>query len=48
MLIIIQHGIIENFVINLKEPLYVQRSSGTLVRTNFGTIQNGYVYGENC
>ena len=47
MLIIIQHGIIENFVINLKEPLYVQRSSATLVRTKYGTIQNGYVYGEN-
>ena len=41
-------GIIENFVIHLEVPLYMQRGGAMVCRdTNRGTIQNGYVYGEN-
>ena len=42
-----QHGKIENFAINFETPLYMQRIGGMLCRTNYGMIQNGYVYGEN-
>ncbi len=40
-------GIIENFVINMKEPIYGANHLYAVCRYNRGTIQNGYVYGKN-
>ena len=41
-------GRIRNFVINLKTRVNIYWDSGLLVRTNYGLIENGYVYGENA
>lgn len=40
-------GIVENFVLNMQEPIYGANELYGLVRYNRGLIQNGYVYGEN-
>ena len=41
------HGNIRNFVIKLDGNLYMYNNSGILTRENYGTISNGYVYGDN-
>ncbi len=40
-------GVIENFVINLEVPVYTQTYTSIISLSNRGTIQNGYIYGEN-
>ena len=40
-------GSIENFVVNLQVPIYLQRALNLITYFNTGTIKNGYVYGEN-
>ena len=40
-------GFIENFVINMQEPLYGANDLYAVCQYNRGTIQNGYVYGKN-
>lgn len=40
-------GILENFVIDLKVPLYTARYTSTAFLYNSGTIRNGYLYGCN-
>ena len=39
-------GTIENFIINMENPLYVSKSVGGICLYSDGIIQNGYVYGE--
>ena len=41
------YGILENFIIHLNVPLYGARILTAGFYRNFGTIQNGYLYGEN-
>lgn len=41
------NGKIKNFVIKLDGNLYLYNSSGILTRENYGTIENGYIYGDN-
>ena len=41
------YGNIENFAVNFMVPIYVQRSMNIISYENYGTIKNGYVYGEN-
>ncbi len=38
-------GIVENFAVHLKNPMYFYKYAG-FVHTNRGVIRNGYVYGE--
>ena len=40
-------GIVENFVINMQEPIYGANYLFAVLRHNRGTIQNGYIYGKN-
>ena len=40
-------GIVENFVINMQEPIYGANYLFAVLRYNRGTIQNGYIYGKN-
>ena len=40
-------GVIENFVIHLEVPVYIQTNMGMVSISNRGIIQNGYIYGEN-
>ena len=39
-------GIIDTFVINTKEPIHGLRSLALVTIENYGTIRNGYIYGE--
>ena len=39
-------GTIDNFVFNLQEKLYGQANLSMGVNENYGTIKNGYIYGE--
>lgn len=39
-------GVIENFVVHLKDDFYVGQYSGLIAYNNWGTIRNGYVYGN--
>ena len=39
-------GTIENFVFNVQQKLYGQTELSLGVDTNYGTIKNGYIYGE--
>ena len=41
------YGIINNFAINSEKSLIVSRGSSLGVGTNYGTMKNGYAYGEN-
>ena len=41
------YGTIENFVVNLEKPLYVNRGCATIAYNNYGIVRNGYAYGEN-
>ena len=41
------YNTIENFTINLEKNMYVDGYSGILTCENYGTIKNGYVYGED-
>ncbi len=41
------YGVIENFVVNLKKPYYFYDVGDLIGYANYGTIKNGYVYGEN-
>ena len=41
------YGTIDNFVINSKTSLFGSRYLTLGVRDNYGTIKNGYIYGEN-
>ena len=43
----VNYNIIENFVINIESSLYLDGNLGTLVQLNYGTVKNGYLYGEN-
>ena len=43
---ITNYGDVENFVINYKVPIYASRET-FLINTNYGTIKNGYITGEN-
>lgn len=40
-------GIVENFVINMQEPIYGANNLFAVLTYNRGTIQNGYIYGKN-
>ena len=40
------YGTIKNFVVNCKESLTIERSSGLISINNYGTIMNGYLYGK--
>ena len=40
-------GIVENFALNLKAPLYVYTQGAGVCYANYGVVRNGYVYGEN-
>ena len=40
-------GIVENFVINMQEPIYGANNLFAVLSYNRGTIQNGYIYGKN-
>ena len=46
LLLYTNYGIVENFVMNFKVPLYVY-TNGALIYTNIGVIKNGYIYGKN-
>ncbi|HIU51266.1 MAG TPA: hypothetical protein IAB70_01360, partial [Candidatus Merdicola faecigallinarum] len=39
-------GLVNNFAIHLQEPLYGARGLSAAVRDNYGTLKNGYIYGE--
>ncbi len=41
------YGLIENFVIDFVEPFYISGVGGVFGYENYGTIKNGYMYGEN-
>ena len=41
------YGSIKNFVIHTKDKLSLEQSGGLVAYTNYGTIMNGYLYGEN-
>ena len=41
------YGTIENFIINLEKPLYINYGAATIAYYNYGIIKNGYAYGEN-
>ena len=43
------YGVIENFVVDFKEPLYISGmgNGSVLCFNNYGAIRNGYIYGEN-
>ena len=41
------YGIINNFVVNLKESLSIERNGSLIANNNYGTIKNGYLYGKN-
>ncbi|HJJ11876.1 MAG TPA: hypothetical protein OIM48_00965 [Clostridiaceae bacterium] len=41
------YGILDNFAVNLKESIYGNSSIATTYYFNYGTIKNGYVFGEN-
>ena len=41
------YGTIENFILEANEPLYGTREVTLGVTTNYGTMKNGYLYGEN-
>ncbi len=41
------YGTVENFVINLEVPLYAARLSTGGYVYNYGTLKNGYLYGNN-
>ena len=41
------YGVVENFVIHSKVPLYGAKGLTMGIRNNYGMIQNGYLYGEN-
>ena len=41
------YGTIENFVINIQVPIYIESEVALLTKYNRGIIKNGYVYGEN-
>ena len=41
------YGTLENFVINLEVPLYGARQLTGGFINNYGTIKNGYIYGNN-
>ena len=39
-------GIIEKFILNVQQKLYGQTELSLCVRDNYGTIKNGYIYGD--
>ncbi len=41
------YGTIENFIINLEVPLYSSMQVYLVAYNNYGTVRNGYAYGEN-
>ena len=41
-------GVIQNFVMKLNTKVNLYSEVGLLTRYNYGTIRNGYVYGENA
>ena len=41
-------GVIQNFVMKLKTKVNLYSEVGLLTRYNYGTVRNGYVYGENA
>lgn len=41
------YGIINNFVVNLKESLSIERNGSLIANNNYGAIKNGYLYGKN-
>ena len=40
-------GTINNFIVNSEKSLLGNRDLSLVVRNNYGTIKNGYIYGEN-
>lgn len=40
------YGTINNFVLNYEVPLYVGANTVGMLRTNYGVVKNGYVYGD--
>ena len=47
LIVHINKGTIENFVVKLEEAMYVKTQSGVICCENMGTIKNGYIYGKN-
>ncbi len=41
------YGVIEDFVVNLQEPFYINSGGGLVYINQGGIIRNGYVYGSN-
>jgi len=41
------YGTINNFIVNSEKSLLGNRDLSLVVRNNYGTIKNGYIYGEN-
>ncbi len=43
------YGVVDNFIINVKNDINVLGSSqvGLILRNNFGTVKNGYIYGHD-
>ena len=41
-----EKGVIDTFVVNTKEPIHGLRELSLVAINNYGTIRNGYVYGE--
>jgi len=39
-------GVVENFVVNLKDDFYVGQYAGAVAGYNWGIIRNGYLYGN--
>ena len=46
LLVYANYGIVENFIMNFKVPLYVYTNGG-IIYLNYGIVKNGYIYGEN-
>ena len=42
----LNYGEINNFIIKYKTPLYIMAGGRGLLYQNYGTVKNGYVYGE--
>lgn len=40
-------GVVRNFVIKIEDDLYYYSDSAIICRTNYGTIENGYIYGKD-
>ena len=47
LFVTLNYGTIENFIVNLKQPFYINTIGALVVSDNYGVLKNGYLYGEN-